>query len=540
MRISSIYAPQFRRFKELRIDGVPASAKLVVLVGPNGSGKSAVFDAVNMWYLRNSGGGISSDPLYFLHGMTKEAVNRMIDQTPSVSVQMHGRDLQPHSREMEGVVHIRSAYRHEADFTIQQLSRMGDDYGVPRLQRLIDADQTVSRNYQRLVMAIIDDVFDDSLRTNREIVEALIGRIQRSLTQIFPDLQLEQLSNPSLDGTFLFAKGEARRFHYKNLSAGEKAVFDLLLDLEVRTKRNPETVYLIDEPEVHTNAAVQRNLLSELVRMVPEQGQLWIATHSHGMLNAARKLEEADPGSVSFLSFFDRNLDEATVVHPALPNRNLWQRLLRDSLDDLADLVAPRRIVLCEGQFSKEYDATCYNQIFAEEFPDTLFVSMGSSSQLENGGVSVRNLILKIAAGTEVITLLDRDDMSPEEERRLPKDTRVLSRRELENYLLDEEILVSFCQKQGRENAIPDVLRMVHDCLVNVRSQANAAPDEVKAARGHIYNGLKDIVNLRNAGRNAEAFLRDQLAPLVLPGTNAYNELKDSIFRTPIRTLENS
>ena len=48
MRIKSIELKNFKRFTDLRIDHIPESAKLVLLIGSNGSGKSSVFDAFEL------------------------------------------------------------------------------------------------------------------------------------------------------------------------------------------------------------------------------------------------------------------------------------------------------------------------------------------------------------------------------------------------------------------------------------------------------------------------------------------------------------
>ena len=45
MKIQSIHLQNFKRFTDLKIQNIPAIAKLVVLLGPNGCGKSSLFDA---------------------------------------------------------------------------------------------------------------------------------------------------------------------------------------------------------------------------------------------------------------------------------------------------------------------------------------------------------------------------------------------------------------------------------------------------------------------------------------------------------------
>ena len=42
MKIKSIKLKDFKRFTDLTIEGLPETAKLVVMIGPNGCGKSSV------------------------------------------------------------------------------------------------------------------------------------------------------------------------------------------------------------------------------------------------------------------------------------------------------------------------------------------------------------------------------------------------------------------------------------------------------------------------------------------------------------------
>ena len=74
MRVSSIKLKNFKRFSDLVIVGIPASAKLVVIVGPNGCGKSSLFDALLHWYRTKSGFGWSGD-IGYLQKSSEESFN---------------------------------------------------------------------------------------------------------------------------------------------------------------------------------------------------------------------------------------------------------------------------------------------------------------------------------------------------------------------------------------------------------------------------------------------------------------------------------
>ncbi|PYD07111.1 hypothetical protein DND36_33220, partial [Pseudomonas savastanoi pv. glycinea] len=50
-----------------------------------------------------------------------------------------------------------------------------------------------------------------------------------------------------------------------------------------------DTIFCIDEPELHLNTAIQKSLLIEIEKLIPENCQLWIATHSIGFLRALQE-----------------------------------------------------------------------------------------------------------------------------------------------------------------------------------------------------------------------------------------------------------
>lgn len=71
-------------------------------------------------------------------------------------------------------------------------------------------------------------------------------------------------------GTFYYTKGTSRHFLYKNLSAGEKAVFDLLLDGITKAPFYDDSVWCIDEPEAHLSTRIQARVLDALLELQPD------------------------------------------------------------------------------------------------------------------------------------------------------------------------------------------------------------------------------------------------------------------------------
>ena len=66
-------------------------------------------------------------------------------------------------------------------------------------------------------------------------------------------------------GAFFFEKGTTKSYHYKNLSGGEKAAFDLLLDVHLKREFFKDAVYCIDEVEAHDFLCRHGSLMDESV-----------------------------------------------------------------------------------------------------------------------------------------------------------------------------------------------------------------------------------------------------------------------------------
>ena len=278
MRIKDIKLKHFKRFTDLTISGIPETAKLVVLVGPNGCGKTSIFEAFNHWY-RFRGFSHGGDINYYLKigESTPEFESNWLYNTVEVTTYDCSLTNQP---EIHGKFYFRTAHRNEPDFMTQTLSRQDNPINSVRYNTLMETESTVSENYQRLVSLTLSNVYDSTYDNEsvKDLRERIIGRVRNSVKNVFEDLDLSSIGDPLGNGSFFFTKGSAQNFHYKNLSAGEKAAFDLILDLIIKSEYFNNTTYCIDEPEVHMHTALQAKLLKELYQLISDQSQLWIAT----------------------------------------------------------------------------------------------------------------------------------------------------------------------------------------------------------------------------------------------------------------------
>lgn len=531
MRFKGAVVKDFKRFTHFTIRGVPEGARLIMLAGPNGSGKSSFFDALDTWHKWTSGKSPSWEPGYHVKAGRPD---RGGWDANVVTVEFHD----PTQAEPKKAIYMRSAYRNDPEFRIATLQAQGDPLDLVPVRRMIDNDAAIRRNYERLVSQGLVDLYSGGTTTFDEYLERTIEGVRKPLLRLFPGLLLDNLGSPLENGTFYFSKGSSAGFEFKNLSGGEKAAFDLILDLVVARRAYDDTLFCIDEPESHMNARLQAELLSVLYELVPENSQLMLATHSIGMMRRARDIEADNPGSVAFLDFGHREFDQAQVIEPTQPDRAFWESAYDVALDDLAALVAPERVVICEGEpkpgasQNHAHDARCYERIFQAEFPETKFVPGGNASEVAEDQRGIAYALGILTRGAEVLRLIDRDALSAEEVAGARgAGVRVLSRRNIESYLFDDEVLRALAESVGKEDAIEELLATkagLHN------SRAGLASDDLKPVSGEIYNACKRVLDLVNPGSNTKTFMRDTLAPLIKPGMTVYDELKRDIFEQEV------
>ncbi len=535
MKIKSISLKSFKRFTDLKIQEMPETAKLVVIAGPNGCGKSSLFDGMSAWHRQWKGIGHNWNSGYH----QKLGADSLGHIQNAAEIELYG-EVPNDQNDKKKALYVRTAYRNDPQFRLDQLKRSGSQLDESRFEMLIQNDAAVSKNYQRLASQAFKDVFVDydENATIGDFRQHVIGDIKASMRRVFPDLDLNDLGDPLEDGTFFFDKGVSKGFDYKNLSGGEKAAFDLILDLVVKIRDFDNTIFCIDEPELHMNTRLQGCLLKEMFDLINDNSQLWIATHSIGMMRQAKELAAENPDSVVFLDFDNRDFDLPQVIKPVKTNRTFWENVLHVALDDLAALVTPRQIVICEGVprgtaygANVAHDAECLDTIFADEYSDAKFLAGGNCHEVVSDRHALIGAIEALSRGAQIIRMIDRDDRSADDIRDLEEQNiRVLSRRHLESYLFDDEVLDALCEAVS----MPKKKQEVKDAKVSALQESvgrGNAPDDIKSASGKIYTETKRILGLTSVGNDAKSFMRSTLAPLIQPDMTVYEELKGDIFK---------
>ncbi len=499
MKVSEIHIKNFKRFKNTKITGLSQQSKLVIIVGPNGCGKSSLFDAFHSWYKLNTGFGCS-DETYYRKEKTEE-----FDWQQNVKVTFY--NSAQIGTQNKKCMYFRTAHRNDPDFNVNTFSRIGVPYEDIRFQRLIDNDQAVSQNYQRLIYNTLSGVYSEANdgKYVKDLREELIGKVRISMANVFEDLLLNSIGDDPLgDGAFHFEKGSSKSFHYKNLSGGEKSAFDLLLDLITKLQYYDDTVFLIDEPELHMHTRLQGKLIKELYDLIPNNSQLWLTAHSFGVMRAASDLEKQNPGEIAILDFEGYDFDEECNISPVKIDRVLWEKFLSIALDDYSARIAPEVIILCEGSLKgsrrQNFDADIYNAIFGNEFPSISFISGGSCTDLEKDDHVGYSLLGKALPSSRILRLLDRDDRSEQQVIEFKESGfLMLERRHIESYLFDDEIIKKLVKSKGPNDHIllkRDVLSKIPEIAHRLESFfVNSDKDNIRFrldAKERISNTIDD------------------------------------------------
>ena len=277
------------------------------------------------------------------------------------------------------------------------------------------------------------------------------------------------------------------------------------------------------------NTKIQRKLLIEINKLVPDNCQIWIATHSIGFMRALQD-ELNDESQV--IEFKENNqwASRAYTLKPMIKSRNNWKNLFSTALDDLTGLLSPKRIVYCEGRpdpradgSERGLDANVLNSIFGEQYTDTLFVSSGGNTELDQRSDIALSILSKVFSDIEILVLKDRDmasgKIADENDRKIylennSNNHRVLKRFEIENYLYDKEVLKSYCSINGLQ-----FNESTYD--FNITDIIN---QQVKEMTGIV----KKCCNITTS-INPEKF-KQNLAKIITPDMTVYCELQSVIF----------
>lgn len=522
----------YKRFFDLTIDLGENPRRIIALVGPNGCGKSSVLDGLlfhNNAYgaIGNKGG--KDHQYHSMHGSPNYSYENISIDFLEGNYQATRNQKQKSGKE-NTIFSFRSPYRYNNRLKIEQSRATPEirlnNYGATSAS---DLDDKMEENYRRLYIKY-NKYLNDADCPPSQAKAKIIGDLNSSIKKCL-DLEIYSIGDiESSQGTLYFKKTDhPNEFEFNVLSSGEKEVIDILLDLYLRQEEYSDSIFLLDEPELHINTSIQKNLLIEIDKLIGENCQIWITTHSIGFLRTLQEEMKDKCQIIQFKSDF-KLASESYILTPMPTSKSNWRNIFAIALDDLANLVSPKQIIYCEGRDQpgkggqeRGLDAQVFNKIFSEHYHDTLFVSSGGNTELDQRSDIAIAILSKVFSGLEILVLKDRDMASgkyvTENDRQLylqnnSKNHRVLKRWEIENYLYDKEVLISYCANNQLEFNEKDYDLFVND-IIN---------QNLKDETGRIKNicSIKTSINPEKFKLTLSEYITEEM--------KIYKELVDCIF----------
>ena len=343
------------------LSSVQASLKLVLLIGANGSGKSSVFDAFERFSQFTKGEKLNFSDYYNKNGnvprMFVDFDNGLrIEHTDPPFISELASNWKTESP--ENIFYGRSAFRQTPRLTKNSLISIDVLADDDRPRFYIDADNRFENDVSLWLETVLQEVFGADFDA-KDLRERLVLPINAALKRIFGEenptsLNLKNVLPPNNGKPVQinFGKGDSV-FSYDLLSSGEKEIFGILLNLLVRRESFQDTIYYIDELDVHLNTSLQYALLKEITEnWIPENCQFWTATHSLGFIQYARGSENA-----VILDFDQLDFDLPQTIFPQ-PKENLEVYEIAVPKDMLSEIFKDKLLTFCENE-----DVTVYNSI---------------------------------------------------------------------------------------------------------------------------------------------------------------------------------
>jgi AAA15 family ATPase/GTPase len=435
MKIVQLQLTNFKRFTDLLVDNIPMTSKLVLLIGSNGSGKTSLFDAFGFIDVAIKRDVAQNDDFWNYY-------KKKNDEHVSVKIKLeNGIEYTVSDVNFIKPLLGNTAFYGRTSFRqIPRLSRtslgQGGSFDIQkdsdRPKYFIDRDRRFENDIEKITEIILKDIF---LSNESNIKQKYIDPINSALHNIFGSgnstkLQLLEII-PPIEGKIAqisFRKGNSV-FHYNYLSAGEKEVFNLLINLLSRGALYKNTIFYFDEIDLHLNTKLQFKLLKEITEnWIPENCQLWTATHSLGFIEYAKQVDFA-----SIIDFDDLDFDFPKVLTPE-PKDN----------PDIYEIAV-----------GKEFLPALFEQMnifFVENKDKNYYAAIGISNSVFVSDNNRNNVYHKVRTA-HYKGIVDRDFLTDDDIIQIKKhypNLNVLNYYCIENYLYHPDNLTEYNQSKDR------------------------------------------------------------------------------------------
>ncbi len=216
------------------------------------------------------------------------------------------------------------------------------------------------------------------------------------------------------------------------LSSGEKEI--LMTFTEILKLKLTGSIVLFDESDLHLNAALERKVIGNLMRIADEGNQIWATTHSLEII-----------GTVPVNNLFKMH---------SIPSSNNNQIELCSEKIDILDLfknlgasvglqLISEKIIYVEGHT----DVEILRDMYQEHGDKISFIETNGVKGITGLSHTVGNLLNEASKNESFLMIRDRDFLTQNEingvEKKYNGRVHIWKKRNIENLLLDSEIIYS-------------------------------------------------------------------------------------------------
>ncbi len=460
MRIKRIELKNFKRFSDLTISQIPQNAKLVLLIGSNGSGKSSLFDAFNWLRIERCRKTTLGGTYY---KKNKNEPRAKIELHDGAIIKKEGDYLFKNDNSRGAIAANnffgRSSIRIVPEITeIGSSSKINGGYDGPLSYIHHDTRfiNDVTAYIEKIIQELTEPVFRGESADALQIFQKYIKPLNDSLLKIFGEdkkttIQIAEYygAKQNEPAKLIFKKGDSK-INYDLLSHGEKQIVILLINFIVRQDYYKNSIIFIDEMDCHLNTAIQYRLLEEIVsRWIPDDSQLWTASHSLGFIDYAK-----DSQNSSIIDFGLLNFDFAQELKPLNKERSdIYEVALPKAT--IIKILKGHKLVIAENSDSKYFN-----------------ISLGEEGFLFLPANNNREVFLTTKSDKSYFGLRDRDYLRGDEIEQIQKhipNLKILKFSTFENYIyhpqnLEEIGLVDF----SKEDYLAELIRQKNEKLLEI------------------------------------------------------------------------
>lgn len=269
-----------------------------------------------------------------------------------------------------------------------------------------------------------------------EAINSLNKSLSDLFIQFFPGKSFKGIV-PGKDGklTFPVELSTGQTHDIGELSSGEKEVLFGYVRLKNQAPKN--SIILIDEPELHLNPDLAKNLPEFYRKTIGEElnNQMWLVTHSDAILK-----EAIGHDSYSIFHMSEASEKQQNQLRSISLKKDI-EAVLIDLIGDISSYHYGNKVVVFEGKNS-EFDKTMVNKLFPEFEDSVNSISAGDRSSV----IKVQEILEQAKSEgiiqKEFVSIVDRDTSSQNlEDKTVSGKQHQWDAYHIENYLLNEQYI---------------------------------------------------------------------------------------------------